>query len=192
MERIIGILSGVIIGSAQLIYLANTLRRKVRPSVLSWLGWAFLMGTSLVSQIVEKGWQWSLSSILCSTAGCVAIVLSALLSRNFSLVRRDWTFLLLGLCCMGIYYWSGDAWVTTVFAILADALLAVPTLLKAWRDPASERSVAWLLGVIASVLALTICIGHDPLYFMFPTYLLLLNGWLAWMTRPGIPSPSNQ
>lgn len=192
MERIIGILSGLIIGGAQLIYLANTLRRKVRPSVLSWLGWAFLMGTSLVSQIVVKGWQWSLSSILCSTAGCVAIVVSALLSRNFSLARRDWAFLLLGLCCMGIYYWSGDAWVTTIFAILADALLAVPTLLKAMREPASERSVAWLLGVISSVLALIICIGHDPLYFMFPTYLLFLNGWLAWMTRPGIPSPSNQ
>jgi len=181
----------MIIGSAQLIYLVNTMRKKVRPSVLSWLGWAFLMGTSLVSQIVVKGWQWSLSSILCSTMGCLAIVLSALLSRNFSLVARDWTFLLLGLCCMGIYYWSGDAWVTTIFAILADALLAVPTLMKAWRDPASERSVAWLLGVVSSVLALIICIGHDPLYLLFPTYLLFLNGWLAWMTRASAGETAN-
>ena len=183
MERILGILSGLIIGSAQIIYLANTLRGKIRPSVLSWTGWALLMGTSLVSQIVVIGWQWSLVSIGASTAGCLAIAFSALLSRNFSLIPRDWVFLVLGLCCMGIYYLSGNAWATTLFAILADALLAVPTLTKAWREPASERSVAWLLGVASAVLALVVCIGHDPLYFMFPAYLVLLNGWLAWLTR---------
>ncbi|HXB05622.1 MAG TPA: hypothetical protein VNW04_00860, partial [Puia sp.] len=59
IERILGLLAGVIIGSAQVIYLINTVSRKVRPSVLSWIGWAFLMGTSLVAQIVGKGWQWS-------------------------------------------------------------------------------------------------------------------------------------
>lgn len=173
----------MIIGSAQLIYLVNTMRKRVRPSVLSWLGWAFLMGTSLLSQIVAKGWQWSQSSLLCSTAGCLAIVLSALASRNFSLVARDWIFLVLGLSCMGIYYWSANAWVTTIFAILADGLLAVPMVMKAWKDPGSERSLAWLLGVVSSVLALIICIGHDPLYYMFPTYLLVFNGGMTWLTR---------
>lgn len=182
IERFVGLLAGVIIGSAQLIYLVNTLRRKVKPSVLSWLGWAFLMGTSLVSQVVSKGWQWSLTTLLCSTAGCVAISSAALLSRNFSLAARDWKFLLLGLGCMGLYYWSSNAWVTTIFAILADALLAIPTIEKAWREPATERSIAWILGAVASILALIICVGHDVLYVLFPLYLLVLNGMMAWMT----------
>ena len=172
----------MVIGSAQVIYLVNTLRGKIRPSVLSWLGWALLMGTSLVSQVVSKGWQWSLTSILCSTIGSLAITLAALLSRNFSLAVKDWKFLVLGLSCMGLYYVSSDAWITTSFAILADALLAIPTIAKAWRNPASEKSVAWILGAVSSVLALAICVGHDWLYFLFPLYLVLFNGMMAWLT----------
>jgi hypothetical protein len=191
MERTIGVLAGIIIGSAQCIYLVNTIKRKVTPSVLSWLGWAFLMGTSLVSQAVGKGWQWSMTGILCSTAGCLAIALTALLSKNFSLVSRDWKFLLLGLGCMGLYYWSSDAWVTTIFAILADGILAIPTIGKAWQDPASERSVAWLLGLLSSTLALIICVGHDLLYFLFPGYLLLFNGMMVWLTR-GVRVPAGR
>lgn len=182
MERVLGLLAGIIIGSAQIIYLINTLRKKVKPSILSWLGWALLMGTSLVSQIVSNGWQWSQTTLLCSTAGCVAISTAALLSRNFSLAVRDWNFLLLGLACMGLYYWSSNAWITTIFAILADALLAIPTIVKAWREPATERSSAWILGAVASTLALVICVGHDTLYVLFPLYLVVLNGMMAWLT----------
>ncbi|HXO75069.1 MAG TPA: hypothetical protein VN824_07550, partial [Puia sp.] len=78
IERGVGVVAGMVIFSAQVIYLVNTLKGKIRPSVLSWLGWALLMGTSLVSQIVGKGWQWSLTSILCSTIGSLAITSAAL------------------------------------------------------------------------------------------------------------------
>ncbi|MBS1663850.1 MAG: hypothetical protein JST68_22585 [Bacteroidetes bacterium] len=182
LERVIGIIAGIMIGSAQIFYLGNTLRRKITPSILSWLGWAFLMGTSVVSQVVSKGWQWSLTSILCSTAGCVIIVLGAVFVRNFSLLARDWIFLILGLGCLGLYYLSKDAWVTTIFAILADGVLGIPTIVKAWKEPASERSVAWILGAGSSVLALSICFGHDMLYALFPIYLVLFNGGMAWLT----------
>ncbi|HEY4289339.1 MAG TPA: hypothetical protein VGN00_19695 [Puia sp.] len=182
IERGIGVVAGIIIGSAQVIYLVNTLRGKIRPSVLSWLGWALLMGTSLVSQVVDKGWQWSLTSIGCSTIGSLAIAAAALLSRNFSLAAKDWKFLFLGLGCMGLYYVSGNAWITTGFAVLADALLGIPTIGKAWKDPASEKSAAWILGGVSSALALAICVGHDWLYFLFPLYLVLFNGMMAWLT----------
>jgi len=182
IERGIGVVAGIVIFSAQVIYLVNTLRGRIRPSVLSWLGWALLMGTSLVSQIVGKGWQWSLTSILCSTVGSLAITLAALLSKNFTLAAKDWKFLGLGLGCMGLYYVSSDAWITTGFAILADALLGIPTIAKAWRNPASEKSVAWILGAVSSALALAICVGHDWLYVLFPMYLVLFNGMMMWLT----------
>jgi hypothetical protein len=183
MERVVGILAGIIIGSAQVIYLMNTIARKVRPSVLSWTGWAFLMGTSILSQILGKGWQWSMTGVLCSTAGCLTIGLTALLTRNYSLRRKDWQYVVWGLLCVGIYLLSNDPWITTIFAIGADAILGVPTVLKAWRDPLSERSLAWVLGVLSSTLALLICIGHDWIYVLFPAYLLLFNGTMALLTR---------
>ena len=183
MEKLIGVLAGMAIGSAQLIYLVNGLQKKVTPSVLSWFGWAFLMGTSLVSQVIAKGWQWSMTGILCSTAGCVAIAAVAFFSGNYSFKRRDWWFLLAGLGCVGVYLGSANPWVTTVFAIIADALLGVPTIVKAYRDPASERSMAWALGTVSSTLALLICVGHDAIYVLFPAYLWVFNTGMVGLTR---------
>ena len=182
IERYLGLLAGMVIGSAQLIYLLNTLKKKVRPSVLSWFGWACLMGTSLVAQVIGKGWQWSLMSIGCSTVGCLVIAAVALLSRNYAFKRSDLGFLIAGLACVGIYLRFDNPWITTIFAIIADALLGIPTIHKAYIDPASEKSAAWILGVVSSTLALVICIGHDWIYVLFPAYLFLFNGTMAFLT----------
>lgn len=183
LEKILGLLAGLIIGSAQLTYLLNTISKKVTPSVLSWFGWACLMGTSLVSQVVSLGWQWSQTQLLCSTAGCVAISSTALLTKNYSWRKADLTYLFIGLACVAIYLLSNNAWITTIFAVIADAILGVPTILKAWKDPGSERSVAWTLGVLSSSIALFICIGHAAIYYLFPVYLVIFNGILALITR---------
>ena len=183
IEKYIGLLAGIVIGSAQVIYLFNTFKRKISPSVLSWLGWALLMGTSLVAQIIGKGWQWSMKGILCSTIGCFTIAATAYFSKNFSFRKSDFNFLLFGLVCVGIYLLSTNPWITTIFAIIADAVLAIPTIRKAYKDPASERSPAWILGVVSSTLALLICIHHDWIYVLFPAYLFLFNGLMACISR---------
>ena len=190
MEKYIGLLAGVVIGCAQLIYLFNTLTKKITPSVLSWFGWACLMGTSVLSQVVSKGWQWSLTSILCSTIGCLAIAVVAFASGNYSFVKSDLKYLVIGLVCVGIYLLSNDPWITTHFAVVADAALGIPTIRKAFREPATEKSPAWVLGVISSTLALVICIHHDPIYVLFPTYLFLFNGAMVWLTRVRVAVPA--
>jgi len=183
LEKTIGLLSALVISSAQVIYLINTIRWKIRPSVLSWVGWAFLMGTSVVSQVIAKGWQWSMTSVLSSAVGCLTIGLVALFSGNYSLQRGDWKFLGLGALCVCIYVLSGNPWMTTGFAIAADALLGLPTILKAVREPALEKSPAWVLGVVSSTLALAICVGHSWIYVLFPAYLFLFNGMMSWLTQ---------
>lgn len=182
IERLLGILGALVISTAQVIYIVNCLRRKITPSVLSWFGWSCLMGTSLVSQIVHKGWQWSMTGIASSAVGCLTIAVVAWLSGNFSFKRRDLAFLAAGLGCVGVYVVSDDPWVTTVFAIIADALLGVPTIVNAYREPALERSAAWILGVVSAVMALSICVGHSVIYVLFPAYLVLFNGAMAVLT----------
>src|SRR5580658_10639618 len=99
VEKIMGLLAAVVISTAQVIYVFNCLQRKITPSVLSWFGWACLMGTSLVSQIVHKGWQWSMTGIASSAVGCLTIAVVAWLSGNFSFRRGDLGFLAAGLGC---------------------------------------------------------------------------------------------
>jgi hypothetical protein len=183
VEKYIGLLAGMVIGSAQLIYLYNTVKMKISPSVLSWIGWACLMGTSLVSQVIGKGWQWSMTGILCSTIGCFAIAVIAFFSQNYSFKKSDLSFLVIGLLCIGVYLLSQNPWITTIFAVIADAALGIPTIRKAIKEPATEKTVSWIMGVISSTLALTICLHHDPIYVLFPAYLFLFNGAMVYLTR---------
>jgi hypothetical protein len=178
----LGYLAAIVISTAQVIYLINCVRKKITPSMLSWFGWSCLMGTSLISQIVNKGWQWSMTGIASSTIGCLLIAVVAWLSGNFSYRRTDLGFLAAGLGCVGIYVVSDNPWITTVFAIIADGLLGIPTIVKAYREPATERSAAWWLGVVSSTLALIICMHHELIYMLFPAYLWCFNGMMALLT----------
>jgi hypothetical protein len=173
LELPIGIAAAVLISITQIIYIRDVYLKKVQPSVLSWVGWTLLMGTGIVSQIIEEGWDWSHCGILFATLGCGLISLTSLLSKNFVLAKKDWGFLVIGLVCLVIYLVSNDVWITTIFAILADFIIGVPTLKKAFRDPVSEKSNAWFFSLATWSLTLIISFHHGLIYSLFPIYLFL-------------------
>ena len=182
-EQTIAVIAGILIASAQVIFLKDVYKKKVRPSLFSWIGWTLLMGTSLVSQIMNVGWQWSLAGLLLSTIGCILIFFTSLGLNQYLLKKSDWKFLALGLICLMIYLFSKDPWVTTVFAILADFLVGIPTIENGYRKPETQKTIAWTLGLISWSFSLVICIGHDLLYALFPIYLFLFNGTMVYLTR---------
>lgn len=94
-EKIISLLSGAFIVAAQITLVADVLRKKLKPSLLSWVGWALLMGTGLIAQVVEMGWEWSQTGLFFSAFGCLCIVFSALIRKHYLLVRSDFSYLFL-------------------------------------------------------------------------------------------------
>jgi hypothetical protein len=183
LEQIIGVVAGSLTILTQGTYFVALLRGKVKPSVLSWFGWALLMGVSFYSQLESTGWQWSQTSLIVSSIACLIIPTSAILLGSYSLVKKDWIFLILGTVCIYIYLKSKDPWATTVYAISADFLLAFPTFIKAYKKPQSEKTIAWYFGLISWSLSLIICINHDLLYALFPIYLFLFNLVMIILTR---------
>lgn len=179
---IISFVAGGFIAAAQIMLVVDVFRKRFTPSLLSWLGWGILMGTGLISQVLEQGWEWSQTGLLFSTIGCMVIFSTAWANKNYLMVRADWKYLWLGLICLVIYFISQDAWITTIFAILADFIVGIPTLLHAYRNPISQKSKAWMLGFISWTFSLLLCIGHSWLYALFPIYLFLYNGAMVVLT----------
>lgn len=182
-EQIISFFAGSLIVFAQLTLIRDVFRKKISPSLLSWFGWALLMGTGLLSQIIEKGWEWNLIGLSISTLGCLFIFLSAWILNNYLIKKSDWSFLVLGLVCLFIYITSKDPWLTTGFAILADFIVGIPTLVHAYKNPVTQRTFAWTIGFFSWILTIFICIGHEWIYALFPIYLLLYNGAMMLLTR---------
>lgn len=182
VEQLLSIIAGLLIVVAQVLLLNDVYKRKIKPSLLSWLGWALLMGTSLVSQIESAGWHWSLVGLLLSTIGCLAIFILALLLNHFLFKKSDRVFLLLGLACLAIYLVSKDPWLTTVFAILADFVAGFPTIQNAYAKPETQKTDAWSFGLVSWLFSLVICVGHGWLFALFPIYLFFYNATMVYLT----------
>lgn len=167
---------------AQVTYIRDTYRRIIRPSILSWIGWSLLMGTSLVSQIVSKGWEWSLTGLLISILGCLSVALLSFIIKNFSLQKSDWLYLIAGCFCMVIYLLTKNPWLTTIFAIASDFMLAIPTFLKAWKNSSTEKTPSWIFGFVSWTLTTIISLEEELLYTLWPIYLLGFNGTMLYLT----------
>lgn len=168
----------------QAMYIRDVYRKKIQPSLLSWVGWSLLLGTGVIAQIIEEGWDWSQAGVMFAAIGCAVIAATAILVKNHTLENKDWAFLFIGLLCLLIYTVSNDAWLTTIFAILADFVIGIPTLKKAYLAPHSERSIAWILSLVTWSISLVICFHHGLIYALFPVYLfayvLLLVYFIYW------------
>jgi hypothetical protein len=62
-----------------------------------------------------------------------------------------------------------------MFAIAADGLAFLPTLVKAFRYPESESPYAFMMGVVAALIALAIVTTYDFKHLAFPFYILIAD-----------------
>lgn len=182
---LINIFAGLFLASAQLVYIVQVVKKQVKPSVITWSGWSFLVGIALVSQCIEFGWEWALVGHLFSALGCTFIALFAFLSNNYTIYKKDWVYLTLGISCILLYVISSNALLTTLFAILADFILGIPTFVKAIKHPSTEKSKGWNIAIISWVLTILTCYQKELIYFLFPFYCLLFNLFMSYFTNAG-------
>jgi hypothetical protein len=179
----LNIIAGLFLAAAQSIYIVQILKKQITPSLLTWLGWSILVGLALFSQLIEYGWDWALIGHLFSAFGCTFIFFSAFFTKNFVILSKDWHFLYMGLGCVILYISHSDPWSTSIFAIIADALLGMPTLIKAIKSPKTEKSIAWNIALGCWALTLITCINNNLIFFIFPAYCFLFNGSMSYLTR---------
>jgi hypothetical protein len=182
IEKPIAFLAALLILFGQFTYFIDIWGRKIKPSILSWYGWTLLMGILLVAQLISVGWDWSLMSVITCTVGCIAIGTASLIKKNYTLVRTDWWFILLGVFCIILYLASNDPWLTTIFATLADLIIGLPTIIKAYKDPINEKSNAWLISLFSWSLTLSISFNHDFVYAIFPIYVWIYCIIIVYLT----------
>ena len=173
----------VLLAQFRLIHRVATGRMKA--VVLSWLGWSMLMGISVVAQVQAQAWtwDWNLLSVLLSATGCMVIGIIGLWTGNFSRGKGDVLCLVAGLACMVVFFLTSNPWITTVLAIIADLLVAIPMLERAFKDPAGHRTDAWPIAFSAWTLtAISILFNFSLLHMLWPLYLIGFSGLMSYLS----------
>jgi hypothetical protein len=165
-------------------YLYQVAKKEVRPSILSWYGWSVLMGISIISQIVTEGWSSNLVTITLSAVGCFTIAFSARhIFGHFSLNKKDWSYIYSGAGCILFYFLFSNQWLTTLLAISADFILAIPTLKMAYSSPQNEKSYTWPLSLASWVTTFSVLLfNFNWIFSLWPIYLILFNGTMTFLT----------
>lgn len=183
-------------------YAVQTVRGRTRPNRVTWLLWAV---APIIGFLAQLDGGVGLPSIMTLSVGVgPAIIFLASFVNRVSF----WRIALFDVACglasvVALVVWLslGDPRTAVVFAVLADLLAGVPTIRKAWTDPATENGTVFVLSAANAAVTLFTIDRWDVATWAFPVYIAVIGASLflivqcrlgvRWRTRrPGYGAPS--
>lgn len=156
-------------------YLVETVRGNVQPNRVTWSIWAL---APLIAFFAQVGEGVSLQeSLLTFMAGFVPvlILLASFLHKNayWKIGKLDIVCGILSLGGLVLWLATGTGVIAIVFAILADFLAALPTIIKSYHFPETEDWTLYFFQTISALIALLVIRDWSVQTVAFPLYLFL-------------------
>lgn len=172
------VIVGAVIGLAGSVgYAVDTVRGRTQPNRVTWLLWG---AVPLLAFAVELRSGVGLRSVMALSVGLGPLVVFAASFVNrtatWRIGRLDYICGALSIAGTAVWLLTREGLAALCAAIAADALAGAPTLVKSWRAPESESSVAyWGALVNAAVTLLTVTtVTADEV--AFPLYIVVIAG----------------
>lgn len=158
-------------------YAWAVLRGRAQPNPITWFFWALTPTIVFLAQLFVGGVGWGLLTTFALGFGpLVVFVLS--LRHNWSRSHFTPSTITCGvLATLGVVLWltTNNPILAIIFSMLADIFGSIPTILKAWRHPASEFLPAYLITMVSIILTLLSLTEWTFAQYGFPVYILAIN-----------------
>ncbi len=171
------VIIGALIGAVgSLAYLIDTIRGKVKPNRVSFLLWSIAPLIAFAAQIKQG---IGIESLMTFSTGFLPLTTFI---ASFVNKKAEWKITRFDLVCgllsiLGLILWLvtkvGNIAIT--FSIVADALAAIPTLVKAYKYPDTELAWPWIASVVGVVLTLLTLKELTFANSSFIIYILIVN-----------------
>jgi len=174
-QTVVGRIAGVISLLGFLPYVVAVLRRKARPNRATWLIWTAVGGLLFASYDASAGGsaRWvPLSDAL----GPLMIAVLSLRYGEGGFTRFDRGCLMLAAVSVVAWALTGSALVALAINLFIDLLGALPTMRKAYADPASESALTWRIFLFGNVLNLLAIQRWNVGSAAYPIYVVLVSG----------------
>lgn len=182
IKAIFGILSSIFVLLGGIPYIKDIYKEKVKPHILSWLGWSFITALGAFSMLAI-GSEWAVAILLSNTALCFIIAVYSIIKKVGVWSTSIFDFIFFGLGIFGLVLWQvlNIPIIALICAIVADFSFGVPTIIKTFKKPETETPFVWLMATISglfSLFAIKSIVFYEiayPLYlFIFDSLVLLL------------------
>jgi hypothetical protein len=186
------ILGAVIALGGSLSYAISTLRGKTKPNRVTWCLWALAPFVAFAAEIGQGVGLRALTTFMVGFGPLLVFIASFVKRTSYwKISALDWTcgaLSLVALCLWGITRIGNLA---IVLSIASDALAALPTVIKAYREPASENARAFLFSASSALITLLTITSWNFAVYAFPLYICIVSFLLfILISFPGIRIPS--
>lgn len=179
----------VLIGAAvQLVgisaYVRDTLRGTTAPNRVTWLLWSAAPLIAGVAAIAD-GAGWAALPTIVSGSSALLVLGASFANRRayWKLGAFDYAC---GLCsALALVLWAatGEPAVAVIFAILSDAFATAPTIVKAWKRPETETSLAYSTGLFNALTSFSAIRAWSFSSVAFPLYWAATNCGILFVLR---------
>ncbi len=161
---------------AGLAYVRAVITGRARPNPVSWLLWSI---TPMISFAASLSDGFSSGSVIILALGIspVLVFIGSMIRqpKAFKLDKLNLTCLLIALAGIGLWVVVDSPILAVVLAIAADAVSAIPTLVKIKKHPYSEYLPTYAVNASGMAVAILANESFNALDLSFPFYVFAVN-----------------
>lgn len=159
-----------------ILYVLSIIKGHAKPNLISWFFWMLAPFIGVFFQI-KAGAGLSALPIFVAGLGSLIVIVAATLTKNgfWRITTFDIYCGLFSALALVFYIFTHNLGVSILFAILSDALAAVPTIIKSWNFPETENWAPYLLPIISNTVGLLIIKNWIFSIYSFGVYFIILD-----------------
>lgn len=154
-------------------YIRSILKGETKPHVFSWVLWGLSTLVVFFAQLADHGgagaWPIGVSAVI--TLGVA--VLAWRKRADVSLTPMDWTFFLLGLTSLPLWFFTSDPLWAVVILTMVDVLGFGPTFRKAHAHPHEEKLSFFALIAARNLTATLALENYSLTTVLFPATMAM-------------------
>lgn len=178
MQQILGYLSGALIALSCIPYIIDIFKKKTVPARATWFIWGILLTIAFFAQISEGG-TWSLITTAIDWLG-VILIFALSIKYGVGGTKRIDIFALIGAGVgLLIWYLTSNALYALLITIFVDFMGALPTLIKAYKEPETETWYAYLICGVGGILGALSVGSFDFSLYIFPLWIGIINSTIG-------------
>lgn len=157
-------------------YIRSMFRGNTKPNRVTWFMWLvapFIAAAASLSQ----GFSWAVIPVLMSGLSPLMIFVASFFTKKayWKTVSFDYICGAISALALILWYLTSNANIAIIFAIISDALAAVPTIVKAWKNPETESTWPYTIGMLSPLTSFLVASSWSFSELAFPIYLIVIN-----------------
>ena len=180
MKDAFAIISGILVIIGNLSYSIDIVRGRVKPHAYTWFVWSVVTGIVMVGQFTDGAGVGTIPTAvneLCTFANFILALKYGY--RNIS--RVDTIYLVIALAGIAIWILTRDATASIILAVAIDLVAFIPTLRKAWLEPATEKPLLYSANIVRHIFAIASLEAYSIVTMLHSLAMIVTNSIMVFI-----------